>query len=483
MITRWPDGIFAERRSSAMGRLLIASALAVLAGRLAVLLVPGALTTDPDSYQHVARQLVTRGSFSLDGRPTAYRPPLYPLVLAGVQAFWGERWRIGVAGLHLLMGWATALCTGILAGRVGGLRAAALAVLLAGFDPLLLHSSRLVMTETQSAFLAVLVVWLASRVANRTSGPTWLALGLLLGACALTRPTFLLWPVAPGCLALLFSVTGKGRETLHERMASSSPEGPFPQQKATVSPRRSWRASVEDALHRTGRPILWLGLGLVLALSPWGLRNLLVFGKVIIGTTHGGYTFYLANNEDFYQFLRNPEDRLVWDATEFNRRWETTVATHAGGNELVADQLAYRRAWQTIRGQPGMFLYACAYRLLQLWRPVPHQLDPHEPISVQLARWAVGVFYLAEYLFGLLGLLVVISEARPAKNPSAWSLAVWGLGLAITLSLAHIFYWTNIRMRAPLVPVLAVWAAVGIERFLQPSGWGEAKRFQGIYRR
>ncbi|MBC7352438.1 MAG: glycosyltransferase family 39 protein [Thermogutta sp.] len=475
MITRWPDGISAEHRSSAMGRLLIASALAVLAGRLAVLLVPGALTTDPDSYQHVARELVTRGSFSLDGRPTAYRPPLYPLVLAGVQACWGDSWRIGVAGLHLLMGWATALCAAILAGRIGGLRAAVAAVLLAGFDPLLLHSSRLVMTETQSAFLAVLVVWLASRVANRPSGFAWLALGLLLGACALTRPTFLLWPFAAGGLALLFTAPGKGEKPFREQMTSSSLEGPSAGNRTDVPSRRSRGASSGDILRWRLRSISWLGLGVILALLPWGLRNLFVFGKVIIGTTHGGYTFYLANNDDFYQFLRNPEDRLVWDGAEFNRRWEATVATEAGSNELTADRLAYRRAWQTVRAQPGMFLYACGYRLLQLWRPIPHQLDPREPLSVRLARWGVGVFSLVEYLFALVGLTFVIRKARREGETSAWALAVWGLGLAITLSVVHTFYWSNVRMRTPLAPVLAVWAAVGMQQCLRKGRPNDAR--------
>ncbi|WP_347246618.1 glycosyltransferase family 39 protein [Thermogutta sp.] len=475
MISFRPDGISTTRRPFASGQLLPACALAVLLGRLVVLVVPGALTTDPDSYQHVARELVTRGSFSVDGRATAYRPPLYPLLLAGIQACCDGFWRVGVGALHLMMGWATALCAGILAGRVNGLRAAVLAVLLAGLDPLLLHSSRLVMTETQSAFLAVLVVWFASRVANRPSGPAWLALGLLLGACALTRPTFLLWPFAAGCLALVFLMPRKGDKNFADQMASSSLDIGVSHGGTVVDQRRSWRALSATTLCQKLRPILWLGLGFVLAMFPWGLRNLFVFGKVIIGTTHGGYTFYLANNGEFYRFLQNPEGQLVWDAAEFNRRWQQTVATEAGWNELTADRLAYDRAWKTIREQPGMFLYSCAYRLFQLWRPVPHQLDPHEPLSVRLARWGVGVFYLTEYLFALIGLLLVINRARREKNASAWSLTVWGLGLAVTLSLVHTLYWSNIRMRAPLAPILAVWAAVGIEWCLQPGRRGDAK--------
>ena len=38
--------------------------------------------------------------------------------------------------------------------------------------------------------------------------------------------------------------------------------------------------------------------------SPWVIRNRLVFGRWIATTTHGGYTLLLGNNPDFYRHLR-----------------------------------------------------------------------------------------------------------------------------------------------------------------------------------
>ena len=58
----------------------------------------------------------------------------------------------------------------------------------------------------------------------------------------------------------------------------------------------------------------------------------------------------------------------------------------------------------------------------------------------------------------------------------AWSLGrrllsepwVFGLLLAVALTAAHTVYWTDLRMRAPLGPVLSLAAAAG-------AGWIERK--------
>ena len=39
-----------------------------------------------------------------------------------------------------------------------------------------------------------------------------------------------------------------------------------------------------------------------------------------------------------------------------------------------------------------------------------------------------------------------------------------GLTLALAFTAVHAFYWTDLRMRAPLTPVLAICAALGAQR-------------------
>ena len=82
--------------------------------RLGVLVWMGSqLQQDPDAYAQVAANVRTHGVFGLtqqDGRvrPTALRPPLYPLLLA-VCVTGGTLWKPGVAVLHWTCGLATVL--------------------------------------------------------------------------------------------------------------------------------------------------------------------------------------------------------------------------------------------------------------------------------------------------------------------------------------------------------------------------------------
>jgi hypothetical protein len=41
---------------------------------------------------------------------------------------------------------------------------------------------------------------------------------------------------------------------------------------------------------------------------------------------------------------------------------------------------------------------------------------------------------------------------------------MWGILLALVFTAVHTFYWTNIRMRAPLMPAVAIAAAAGAAR-------------------
>ena len=78
---------------------LVVLAVAVRGGVL--LATPDALSADPDGYRRVAENLLEHGCFGHGQTPTAYRPPLYPLVLAPCVAC-GEYGRLAVAVLHLV---------------------------------------------------------------------------------------------------------------------------------------------------------------------------------------------------------------------------------------------------------------------------------------------------------------------------------------------------------------------------------------------
>jgi hypothetical protein len=435
-------------KPSAVCLLVLLLALLIRGGLL--LMTPGALLDDTDGYRRLAANLVEQGTFGAGDRPTAFRPPLYPLLLSGCVAF-GDYSRVAIGSLHVVLGVATVWLTLVLGRRLGlGIYGAALAAMLVACDPILLSQSTVVMTETPAAFFAVAglaaLAWIGAssikpRPAVAPSGATTgrgLMLAMLasgvLGLGALCRPTLLLWTVAVGGVLLINSreLTAPGKAFASLRL-----------------------------------PLAFF-LGVAIVLSPWAIRNQVQFGRPIVTTTHGGFTLLLANNPEFYQWLREGQWGSVWQSERFNADWDRRKPS----DELAADRLAYSEAKQNISREPGTFCYACLVRLGRFWSPLPHQVMRDETLSRRLSRYAVAAWYVAEFLLAASGLWYIYNrkqsdEKRKAENGNAVihhsSLIIHNsLLLVLCLSAAHTVYWTDMRMRAPLMPVVAIAAAAGV---------------------
>jgi hypothetical protein len=397
------------------------------------------LADDPDGYRRLAENLVEQGTFSIEGAPTAYRPPLYPLLLTGCVVL-GDGSRMAIGMLHLALGVATVGLTLVL-GRWWGLgnRGAALAALLVACDPILLSQSAQVMTETPAVFLTAAGLLMLTRLVRQLHCRPWAAIlaGATLALGALCRPTLLLWTVAAGVVLFL--------QTWHLNSRELTAPG-----------------KVAGCLRL---PVAFF-LGALLVLSPWAIRNQLQFGRPIVTTTHGGYTLLLANNPEFYQWLRSGTWGSVWWADGFNADWDRRKPR----DELQADHLAYTEAWQTIRREPGTFAYACLVRIGRFWSPLPHQVAADETPLRRLSRYAVAVWYLAEFLLVAVGLVLSVKpvgqtflsatgQAGMPAPPTTW---LWALLLVACLTAVHAMFWTDMRMRAPLMPVVALAAAAGM---------------------
>ena len=383
------------------------------------------LSADPDAYRLIAENLVQRGVFSRSPghsppTPTAFRPPLYPLVLAAT-AWQGEVTPVGVAVLHVVLGSLTVVGVLILGQRWGLGRWSWLAAGLVAADPILLHQAGEVMTETLATFLCVLGLLALTQWSFRATYIRATLVGVALGLAILCRPTFLIWATLCGLYMLATQRSWKG---LGQAMACG----------ATV----------------------------VAILLPWGMRNYSVFGHPIITTTHGGYTLLLANNRSFYEHLRTEPWGSVWDAHDLVpiMRPDTSlpsVPSLCEHPEVDSDRGLYALARQTIRQQPQMFLYASLVRVGYLWSPFAHRLDAEEPTLVRWTRGMVAVWYICVFVLAAVGLGRLGSSA--VRVP--W---VWGGLLVLALTLVHAVYWTNMRMRAPLMPIVDLAAAAAVCR-------------------
>jgi hypothetical protein len=435
------------------------------------------LKDDPDAYREIAENVLARGVFGLgkDGQPspTAYRPPLYPIVLSNLPAADGFHVSLAkVAVLHMLLGVASVWLTYLTARRIVGpsrregpeiptTQSPAgqvahsesnlpwiLAALLVACDPILLNQQALVMTETLATFLAILALWCLARFSDQRS---WWNAGLAggaIGLAALCRPTFLPWLGLVG-LAMLISDFG-------------------------------FRISDWGRWARTALPsFVALAVAAGAVMSPWAIRNQREFQRPILTTTHGGYTLWLGNNPSFYYWLQNDRSRLPWDVRNYRAPHEIQsqigrlmvssklnrarlrlfvpdgVIQPVVNGEFFDDRLFHEAALDAIQSDRSTFVRACLYRIGQLWSPLPHKLSAEESTGRTLLRYGTAAWYCGVYLLAAVG----VWRLRWRLVCRPW---VWGVLLCLTFTAVHTLYWCNLRMRAPLMPFVAIVAAAGI---------------------
>jgi 4-amino-4-deoxy-L-arabinose transferase-like glycosyltransferase len=143
--------------------------------------------------------------------PTAWHPPMYPLVLAlglklGLASDEAQR-----AGLGSLLGGITILALGLTARRIGGNRMGLWAAGIAAVYPFLIAADGALMSETLYAALLALTILAAYCLIDAPSSWRALVLGVAVGLAALTRPEALL--LVP-LLAIPVAWRGKGNRLL-----------------------------------------------------------------------------------------------------------------------------------------------------------------------------------------------------------------------------------------------------------------------------
>lgn len=395
------------------------------------------LADDRDDYVAVARHYADEGFWNpFVGIPNSYRPPLFPLVVAAILKAGGGSAVLGL--LQLALGTATVALTWHIGRRLGLGWLSAVAAGLVALDPLLIEYTTFPMTETLFTFLVALLVAVAtpngSKPVNQsqTQWPTLLRaaeIGAVFGACALCRPT--IWPVV-GLAA--FWLLWRSRRT-----------------------------------RGRGRELLWAGtvasLALAAVVSPWVLRNWKLLGSPVLTTTHGGYTLLLGNNEAYFQQVAARPLMEEWQdrrPDRFQRAWFRDLVADMsreigpGADEMVQDRWMYRRAWRDIAGEPRLFLRACLLRFAEFWNVLP--LPPSRSTISSIVVWGLGAGYSIELALFLVGLGTLFRH-RNDRWDDRWILP---LLLILNFTLVHLFYWSNMRMRAPLIPLIALVAARGI---------------------
>ncbi len=369
------------------------------------------LPPSPDEREYLAlgAALAEEGSLRLPDGDAARRPPLYPALLAAVRRWQGpEAWPHAVLAVQSVLSWAATLLLALLAERLGGPRAAALAGTVAAlYSPFrFLQMSFLAETLLILLLTAAVYAYVAAAAPPLRTGPRLAALGgvsALLGLAALTRPNALLLLLPP--LADTLARPGAARLRLARAAALTLPA--------------------------------------VLGLLPWMLRNDRAVGRFTLSTT-AGLNFYLGHNPDY--------------AAEPGLGGRTDYAAYArlraaGLSEAEADRELWRRGLAFLAENPGETARNAVRKAGVWFRPTVPQ---HGPVSLLLALATVAAAATAARREGGL-------DPRRRKAYRAL-LAALAATAAVT---AYSVYETGLPLTTPLYVVPL--GAVGLLRFRDPG--------------
>lgn len=348
------------------------------------------------------------------GQPTAFWPPVYPLMLAGAFKVFG----ISMTAAKLLNAALGALAIPLvfLLGRaVFDRRTALLGAAIFAFLPEPVLSVPVVLSEFP--FTVLLLGALVVLVAAPPSRHRWLAtllFGLLAGLAVLTRgPGLVLVPVA-----LLFW----------------------------------WQ---RDGFRAASRSALLLALGLAITVGPWTLRNALVLDAPVTFATSAGVNLRIGHGPDADGTYVYPDEIQPSDG------WNTLYHAMQPDEEVGRNDEYTRRAIEYARTHPQRELQLAGAKLAWLFRADPddllRQLEtlgtvPIEPAALRAAL--PPLVYVSHY-----GLLALAAIALPlwfrVRDPKTCLL----VSTVALYALFHVAFFGLPRYHLPILPLFALSAA------------------------
>ncbi len=387
------------------------------------------LREDRDAYLTYARTLASGDGFrpTAQSAPSAFRPPLYPIALTFFMWIGAESF--GVAFINIVCGGVTVWATWRIGKYLRLGNWSLLAALFVAIDPLLVRYASMPMTETFFTMLVSLLFLVTIRAGSRSSPSTRMtqfAIGLLFGLSALCRPT--IWAFG-GLVFLVWFCT---------RMIE-------------------WKANYYSFRGFMQAIPRWTLLGMMMIVSPWAIRNAIVLRSPVFMTTHGGYTLVMGNNPYFWNDVVKKPWGTTWSYEQLVH-WQKSVDEamqndpHPPVGEAATGDWMTRRAITNIKANPTDFLHACWFRVRRFWNNQP---QGNAAASVPyLLILGVKTYYMILFVMLLLGIYFLFRDQQWNWMPL--------LLMILSFTIVHAVFWSNARMRIPLVPAISLIATYGI---------------------
>ena len=431
--------------TEAGGRLLSYGCIALLVlgviVRILIVALPGnALRTpwggggDTPAYVLLAHNLLAGKGYAYAGQPTAYRAPAYPFLLAASMKILGAHAIAAVRWLQFLAGLVTAYLCSVVAGMIFGKSARKPALIVALFFPTLIIMTGEILTEALATLLSAIFLYLLVRFFRAPSWTILAGLSAIVGLATLVRFNMALF----GFVVLWAVICWK-------------------------IPMPKWQAAALT--------ILLPGL----IISPWLIRNYVVFHGAFVLSTEGGPTAAMGILAPQGRARPGDSERLIaalgWLPP---MALETNDASRLRlGDEADLNRQAWRVTLGLWRATGWGLVPLTIEKLGYFWLSTDQLLstDSFRTI-VRVARSAGVVFYWALLALGIAGWFRL-----RALQPR---LAYVFLFYAVLVTILHVPFNMNTRLRMPFIdPWLAMLAGAGLlmaaERIGLLPGGGHAR--------
>lgn len=206
------------------------------------------------------------------------------------------------------------------------------------------------------------------------------------------------------------------------------------------------------------RWILVASLGTATVVFPWTLRNYMHFGEVILVSTNGGANFWIGNNPRAFGGFMWPRD-------------ETNPLQPLIGSELEINRKGYELGFEFIYQNPLPALKLLPAKVFYLYNSNDFGLHWNKLSALKPSQFGSGTlaFALVNLVYVIVSILAIIGVVRLLRkqHQDQELLAYSGVLLATYWTIVHLPYFGQDRFALPLLPVLAMYAAVGVVTIIE----------------
>jgi len=350
--------------------------------------------------------------------PTAWEPPLYPLLIAGVFRMFGVYSRasaIVLLSVNSIFSALTCIPIFLIAKRCFSEKVAVWTSWTWALLPsVIFWCTRWVWETSLAALLLAIIFWLALEMEEKDGLKPWLQFGLLWGVAALTNTALLSFLPVSGLWAW-YHCAKVGKRSL------------------------------------TG--VILAAAIFVACIAPWLIRNYSVFGKIFMRSNFGA-ELRLGNGpgaDGTWMDYLHPSKNVL----EMRRYRELGELAYV--NERKREAMVY------IREDYARFAGLSLKRFIYYWGGLP------KASNHAVAAYFSNSLFLASSVLGFWG----VGRAMRKRQPGAW-LFFW---LVLSYPLVYYFVFPHPRYRHPIEPELGILIVYVVS---EVEGWGWSRRAPSI---